>query len=62
MGAKSLRVKYLDKWSRIIDINDISNWPLVKNGSWEKDIAKTFFMRFFCENGSEKAINIEIYN
>jgi len=58
LGYKKIRATFSKYCNRKISIKDIHNWPQVKNGLFDKKIAEMIFMRYFLENGRERARNL----
>lgn len=57
MGYDHLRVKFKSDFPRVIDRSDLKNWPLVRQGVVEPEVAEQIFETFFNEDGSGKAKN-----
>ena len=57
LGPRVLRCR-LDKQGlspRTVDLKDIDDWPQVKSGLYPREVARRLFLKFFQENGREKA-------
>jgi len=58
LGYNTIRCHLLDdkKSLKIVDVQDINKWPLVKNKTYSRETAKKVFYSFFENNGRERAI------
>lgn len=58
LGHERIRVKFKSNFPRAVDLADIRNWPLVRKGVLEQDVAERIFTRFFTDDGTRKARNL----
>ncbi|CAN5735574.1 hypothetical protein BH24DEI2_BH24DEI2_06670 [soil metagenome] len=55
MDYEKIRVRFFDPYPRTIFLNDLDNWPQVKEGTVSTTLAKRIFNLFFEDDGCAKA-------
>lgn len=60
MKNKKIPVAFQENFPRVIDYNDIENFPHVKNGLFSLNLAKQIFKGYFNEDGLNKARQLGI--
>lgn len=55
LGYDPVRVKFYPHHPRTIDLADLGNWPQVKAGVVEAQVARHLFQRFFADGGKARA-------
>jgi len=61
-GVQTIKVKFnlMEMLPRIVDIEEIEEWPLVANGIYPVDVAEKVFNHYFYDNGRETARKLGI--
>lgn len=57
MGVKNLYCQFnpQKQYPRIVNYDEIESWAQVSNGLYTKEVAEKIFIKYFYENGNEKA-------
>ncbi len=58
LGLARLPVTFKPNWPRMIDIDDVGNWPLVASGDIGKRLAEAIFSRYFELDGTQQRAGI----
>ena len=62
MKYDKIPVVFVENFPRVVDYNDIPNFPHVKNGLFSENLAKQIFKSYFEDNGIKKADKLGITN
>lgn len=64
MGVETLYCKFIQEehHPQIVNYNERDDWKQVKNGLYTREVAERIFIKFFKENGSEKARRLGLIN
>ncbi len=47
LGHERIRATFYGNHPRAIDLADLENWPQVRAGIYEPELAESFFLRYF---------------
>jgi hypothetical protein len=62
MKYDKIPVIFQEKFPRVIDYDDISNFPHVKNGLFSENLAQQIFKSYFEDNGVNKAKKLGLFD
>jgi len=55
LGFEKIPFRFVSNYPVIVDIENIDNWPCVKTGFYDRNVAEKIFLHYFEENGVNKA-------
>lgn len=60
LGYNPIPVTFEIDFPRVIDFNDVNNFPQVRNGTFSEDLACQIFLSYFNDNGTMKARSLDL--